>query len=390
MILKRKIEAEFNKRREAYKILALVGPRQTGKTTFLKEHIKKIKGNYLTFDDPDIRRLFSKDIKKFELQYVSKEIVLVLDEVNYAENAGINLKYLADKDNILWISSSSELLLSNKVLSHLVGRVSILKLFPLSLEEFLEAKNQKAVDEIVLERLIWEHSTFGGYPKVVLTEDKDLKKTILKDLYQTMVLKDISNTFSISDVSSLEFFVKYLAINNGKVIAYDALSKNLSLSFQSVKKYLEAMKKSYLIYEVQPFFRNKSKEIVKRPKIYFIDSGMRNAIVDSFENTPSGESFENYIVSELIKKDFYPKYWRTKTGSEVDFILEKNQEVVPIEVKINSKGILESGLKNFIETYKPKKAFVVSYSQDSPKKSLTFKGCKIFFVDVQELLTKLS
>lgn len=390
MVLKREIELEFNNRSKVYKILALVGPRQSGKTTFLKEHIHSSAGEYFSFDDPDIRNLFSEDIKKFEIQFIQKGKITVLDEINYATNAGINLKYLADKDHLLWISSSSELLLSKQVLSHLVGRVSILKLYPLSLKEFFLAKEQKEFSNPILERLIWEHLTFGGYPKVVLTSEVEMKKTILQDLYQTMILKDISNTFSISDISSLELFVKYLAINNGKITSYESISKNISLSFPTIKKYIDAMKKSYLIYELVPFYKNKLKEIVKQPKIYFIDCGMRNIISNQFESTPSGETFENYVLSELIKAGFTPKYWRTKGGAEVDFIIDKKGELIPIEVKLNAHERIESGLNSFIESYKPSRAFIVSYSASAKEKETKHKDCTINFVNVLNLIKSLK
>jgi len=390
MVLKREIETEFNNRSKVYKILALVGPRQSGKTTFLKEHIKLSGGKYFSFDDPDIRNLFSEDIKKFEIQFIQKNKITVLDEINYATNSGINLKYLADKDNLLWISSSSELLLSKQVLSHLVGRVSILKLYPLSLKEFFLAKEQKEFSSTVLERLVWEHLTFGGYPKVVLTSDTEIKKTILQDLYQTMILKDISNTFSISDISSLELFVKYLAINNGKIISYESISKNISLSFQTIKKYLDAMKKSYLIYELVPFYKNKLKEIVKQPKIYFIDCGMKNVISGQFESIPTGETFENYVISELIKAGFVPKYWRTKGGSEVDIIIEKDGEIIPLEIKLNAYEKIESGLGAFIESYKPKRAFIVSYYTSAKEKETKYKDCTVNFVNVLSLISSLK
>jgi predicted AAA+ superfamily ATPase len=390
MVLKREIESEFNKRSKVYKIIALVGPRQSGKTTFLKTHIQSLGGEYFSFDDPDIRMLFSEDIKKFEIQFIRKEKVTVLDEINYATNSGINLKYLADKDHLLWISSSSELLLSKQVLSHLVGRVSILKLYPLSLKEFLIAKEQREFNNSILERSVWEHLTFGGYPKVVLTEDVEMKRTILKDLYQTMILKDISNTFSISDISSLELFVKYLAINNGKMISYESISKNISLSFQTIKKYLDAMKKSYLIYELIPFYKNKLKEIVKQPKIYFIDCGMRNIIANQFESNPSGETFENYVLSELIKEGFVPKYWRTKGGAEVDFIIEHKGDIIPIEIKLNAHDKIESGLDSFIDSYKPKRAFIVSYNASAQEKEIRHKDCIINFVNVLNLVNSLK
>ena len=386
MYIEREILKKFEKLIGIYSIIAVVGARQSGKTTFLKEHIKQKKAVYLLFDDPDIRKLFDEDIKKFEKQYMGSNEISILDEVQYCKNAGIKLKYLADNNKKLLITSSSEIILGSEVLSYLVGRVSILKLYPFSLNEFLNAKNQKEFTQEVLKRNIWEHITYGGYPKVVLTDDIELKKTILKDLYDTMVLKDISKLFSIDEISSLEDFSRYLAVNTSNIISYDNISKNIQLPFRTIKKYLNAMEKSYLISRIKPFFQNKTKEITKQPKVYFIDTGLRNIITKTFDNEVSGELFENYILSELIKMGLNPKYWRTKAGAEVDFVIENEKEIIPIEVKIKSEKI-SRGMLSFINNYQPKKAFVVNYQKTGKK--VKINGCGVIFTDILELKKSL-
>jgi len=388
MYIERKINKDFRKIVDLYSVIALVGARQAGKTTFLKEHAKGLKSSYLLFDDPDIRNLFEQDIKKFEKQYLENAEIYVLDEVQYCKEAGRNLKYLADKGKKMWITSSSELILGKEVLSFLVGRVSVLKLYPLSLNEFLKAKSQKEFTNQILQRNIWEHMTYGGYPKVVITEDIELKKTILRDLNTTMVLKDIANTFSIEDINSLEEFSKYLSLNIGNLISYEEVSNNLKISFQTVKKYLDAMEKSYLILNVPPFYRNKIKEITKQPKIYFVDTGLRNLITKNFDSELDGKLFENYIASELVKSGFILKHWRTKSKAEVDFVIERDKELIPIEVKINSSDKIKRSLQSFIEDYKPKRAFIVSYKGENKTKE--FNGCKIFFTDVLNLIEMLE
>ncbi len=389
MYIERKIKEKFDKITKVYPVIALVGARQSGKTTFLKEQAKKFKSNYLLFDDPDIRELFDEDIKKFEKQNMEGYGISVLDEVQYCRDAGKRLKYLADNNRKIWITSSSEVLLSKEVLSYLVGRVSVIRLYPFSIKEFLELKKLKEFSQSVLKRIIWEHMTFGGYPKVASVEDIELKKTILKDLYETMVLKDIARTFSIEDISSLELFSRYLSLNIGNLISYDNLSSDIKISFQTIKKYLDAMEKSYLIYRIQPFYRNKIKEIIKQPKIYFIDTGLRNFISKSFNQEPEGNLFENYVFTELLKMGLSPKYWRTKSKMEIDFIIEKDSDVVPIEVKIDAEtDKVERNIRAFIEAYKPKIAIIVSY--EGKKAELKIGGCKIYFTDILGMKEILS
>jgi len=381
MYIKRSIRNKFDKTSKNYNMVAVVGARQAGKTTFLKKQMENKTSSYILFDDPDARSLFEEDIKKFEKQFISSYKVSVLDEVQFCKDAGRKLKYLVDSDHRLWITSSSEIILSKDILSFLVGRVSIIKLFPFSLKEFLIARSQKELTSKILERMTWEHATYGGYPRAVLTDDIDIKKTILSDLYDTMLLKDVARTFSIDDIRSLEEFSKYLAFSIGEILSYDKISSNLNMSFQTVKKYLDAMEKSYLIYRVLPFFTNKKKEIVKQPKLYFVDTGLRNIIAKNFDVNLDGKLFENYVLTELLKMGFSPKYWKTKTKTEVDFIIEKENNIIPIEVKIQADiGKIERSLRSFIETYKPKIGFVLTFKGKKGKAKI--KGCDVIYTDI--------
>ncbi|MCX9083646.1 MAG: ATP-binding protein [Candidatus Methanoperedens sp.] len=382
MYVEREINEHFKKVANIYNIIAVVGARQAGKTTFLKEKAKEFNSSYLFFDDPDVRGLFNDDIKKFEIQYLENHNVTVLDEVQYCKDAGIKLKYLADKGKKIWITSSSEIILGTEILSYLVGRVSIIRLYPFSLREFLLAKGQKEVTHSILERSIWEHITYGGYPRVVMNNDTEIKKIILKDLYDTMVLKDVAMTFSIEDIRTLEVLIKYLSVNVGGIVSYENISRDIKISFQTLKKYLDALEKSYVIIRLSPFYTNKTKEITKQPKIYFVDTGLRNVIAKSFPPEMNGLLFENYILLELIKMGFSPKYWRTKSKTEVDFLIEKENITIPIEVKINAEvGNVKRSMRSFIDYYRPDKAIVVAYK--CKKGEMNIEGCTVIFTDVQ-------
>jgi len=384
MYVEREIKNKFDRIIKSYNMVTVVGARQAGKTTFLKKQMEQFKSTYVLFDDPDIRSLFDDDVKKFELQYLEGYDLSVLDEVQSCKDAGRKLKYLVDSGRKLWITSSSEVILGKEILSYLVGRISIIKLYPFSYEEFLNAKGQKQMTSIVAQRMMWEHMQYGGYPKVVLTDDVEMKKTILRDLQETMLLKDVARTFSIDDIRSLEEFAKYLALCSGSLISYGELSNSLKMSFQTIKKYLDAMEKSYFIARVYPYYTNKLKEIVKQPKLYFIDTGLRNVIAKSFDAKPDGRLFENYVYTEMLKLGVMPKYWRTKTKTEVDFVVERDNAIIPVEVKLSANpGKIERGLRSFIEMYQPKTALVVTYS--GKHGSMNVNGCKVYFTDVADL-----
>jgi predicted AAA+ superfamily ATPase len=381
MYVKRDAAELFKSLSESYNMIAVVGARQAGKTTFLMEQMKKFNSSYVLFDDPDARALFDEDVKKFEIQYVEGRELSVLDEVQYCRDSGAKLKYLVDSGRKLWITSSSEILMSKEILSYLVGRVSIVRLYPFSYTEFQRAKKQKATTTTILKRLVWEHMTYGGYPRVVLTKDPNMKKIILRDLYETMLLKDVARTFSITDMNALEKLSRYLANNTANLISYDNTSKTLGITFPTLKKYLDAMEKSYLIVRIKPFFTNKNKELTKQPKIYFLDCGLRNIITGDFPGEPKGKDYENYVFSELLKAGYTPKYWRSKTKAEVDFILEMGPNIIPLEVKISAGSYtLDKSLHSFINSYSPKKAFIIFYEGEKRKKKVN--GCEVSFIDM--------
>jgi predicted AAA+ superfamily ATPase len=393
MYVERDVRKRFEKLRGVYNVIAVVGARQAGKTTFLKERIKGVNSSFVLFDDPDARTLFEEDVKKFEKQFVEGFDVTVLDEVQYCRDAGSKIKYLVDNGRRVWLTSSSEIVLSEKILSFLVGRVSILRLYPFSLHEFLSAKNEVESTNLSLERSVWEHVSFGGYPKVVLSGDVETKKIVLSDLYETMVLKDAAKTFSITDVRALDELARYLAVNVGCVLSFETVSKALASSFQTVKKYLDALEKSYLIARVPPFCSNKGKEISKQPKIFFVDTGLKNVVAKNFFIEPDGKTFENYVFSELVKTGFQPKYWRTKSGAEVDFVIEKNGEIIPVGVKLRAEPKkIERSLRSFIEYYKPRNALIVSYKtiESAVENVVDENGCKTRFVNTKQMFEFLQ
>ena len=146
------------------------------------------------------------------------------------------------------------------------------------------------------------------------------------------------------------------------------------------------MEKSYLIKIVPPYFTNKTKEIAKQPKIYFIDTGLRNVIIGNYRTELDGRLFENYVFTELIKLDLLHKinYWRTKAKAEVDFIVKNNEEIIPIEVKLHAEpNKIERSLRSFIKRYRPKRAIVVIYKGTEGEKEVN--GCKVIFTNIMGL-----
>lgn len=382
MYVERDIRDDIERMSGATGILAVVGPRQSGKTTLLRRMMPK-DASYVLFDDPVARRLFEERLEEFTIQYIKDRPLAVLDEVQYCSEAGTRLKYLVDTGNKLWVTSSSEVLLGRDVLSFLVGRVSVHRLLPFNLREFLRAKGQRVLTPEIEEERVREHMIFGGYPNVVLAEGAYLKAKLLSDLHLTMVMRDMARTFSINNLGDIEWLSLYLAQDPGAPVKIEDLASHLGVSRPTVKKYLDAMEKSYLIYLMKPYYTNKRKELVKQQRVYFLDTGMRNAISKDFDKIPTGHLFENYVMTELLKMGLAPKYWRTKSKAEVDFVVERGREVVPIEVKLQVGRKVGSGLRSFIGHYAPETAIVVGLKGDEG--SRVVDGCDVQFLRVASL-----
>ncbi len=374
MYIKRKIEAEIKKYLKTREILALVGPRQCGKTTVLQKIFNdlklknnKEKINFITFEDRDALALFDENIKNFAETYLEGNDFLFIDEFQYAKEGGKNLKYLFDNFNTkIIISGSSVIDLTIKVLKFLVGRVFILEMQPFDFGEFLLAKDENyykvyidnkinfikeeknknfelaVVQQKILRNYFEEYVVFGGYPRVVLARSIEEKKTVLKNIYNTYFLREVKSLIDITDDYQLEKVIKLLGLQIGELVEYDNLGDEADISFRALKKYINFLEKTYICKLVKPFYKNKRKEVIKIPKIFFFDTGLRNVAINDFrllnDRVDAGNLLENGVWMQLNRKELKIQYWRDKNKNEVDFIIEEeNNEIVAMEVKKNKK-----------------------------------------------------
>jgi len=174
------------------------------------------------------------------------------------------------------------------------------------------------------------------------------------------LLKDVKDSFRLADDYKIFNLIKSLSLQTGNVISYNELSSTTQQSFSLLKRSLSLIEKTYIIALLRPFFTNKRIELVKNPKVYFYDTGLRNAVIDDFKKMDarqdSGSLYENFIFTEFTKKNFNVKYWRTKSKAEVDFIIN---DKIPVEVKSNLNRLtIGKPLLSFIEKYKPEEAFI--------------------------------
>jgi len=420
----RLVEKDLQKELGNHKVLILLGTRRCGKTSVLKRLIK-----YLVDKKTSTTQIFYYDLENFkDLEEVNsfdpthlsfflsqkganqkEKIYLFIDEIQYLDSLSSFLKLAYDHSPLVQIitSGSSSLEIKSKMKDSLVGRKRIYFLPTLTFLEFLLFKEEKGLYNnllsttnpwqelpflkiksviFALEKLFEEFIIFGGYPEVVLKLSLEEKIRELSDIYSSYVDKDIKGFLRLANLDKFNRLTKVLAVNIGNLLNLSDLSLDISLSKPTLENYLFLLENTFIINRIPPFFRNKRKELVATPKIYFSDSGLRNSGINIFEplalRPDKGALFENAIFSQLTKKlTLLEKinYWRTQAGAEVDFVLEKGLETLPIEVKYQSfkKPEIPSGLKAFIKEYKPKKAIVVTKDFWVKEK---FKDCQVLFL----------
>ncbi len=342
------------------KIIIIYGPRQSGKTTLIKQLMAGMgkEYDYFTGDDLYAQNIFSRNELE-SLRKVLKNDIAVIDEAQKIENIGDSLKLIFDNLSVKIITSGSASFdLANKLSEPLTGRTKTFWLYPLAYSE-AEERYRKTSPETALEEML----RFGMYPKIhTLKNDKE-KENYLYEYINNYLYKDILSFAGIRKPKKVIDLLTLLALQIGKEAAISELAQNLSLSQKAVESYLDILEKMFVIINLRGFSRNLRKEISKTSKYYFMDVGLRNALIRNFNplnlRPDRGDLFENWLVIEKIKKaanlekpaNFY--FWRTYNQQEIDLIEERGGKLVGYEIKWKSKAV------------KPPKEWLEAYSNGS-------------------------
>jgi len=362
-------------------IIAIIGPRQCGKTTLMyhiADQLDSSKISIIDFEDRDELNLFVHDVKAFADLHVKGQEYVFIDEFQYATEGGKNLKYIYDNYPAkLFITGSSSTELSVKSIQYLVGRIFIFNLYPFSFREFLNYRDPKLSrllaqtsdlsPEIIKRTNSYyaEFNIYGGYPRVVLSSTNNEKETVIKNIFNTFLLREINQILNYRNEFKLTKLISALALQIGNSVNYNELSAVTGFNYKELLEAIDILEKTFVIIRSSPFFKNKRLELVKSPKFFFVDNGFRNMAIKNFlqpsNRTDIGALNENFIASELVKQGYPIHYWRTKSKAEVDFIIEKQGEVIPIEVKTTlKKPSMSRSYRSFIEKYSPLRGFITS------------------------------
>jgi predicted AAA+ superfamily ATPase len=327
---------------ERSKIIVIYGPRQVGKTTLANDVLRLMNKKTMFIDCDSFKYndvLSSRDIDKLAGLVKGVE-VLCIDEAQRVENIGINLKILHDhfKDLKIIVTGSSALDLANSIKEPLTGRAYTYKLYPISTLELSQKYNPFELGAQLEQRLI-----FGSYPEVFSIENTFDKAKYLIELSTNYLYKDILEYQAIRHSNKLRDLLKLLAFQVGSEVSYTELATSLGMAKQTVEHYIDLLEKSFVIFTLRGFSRNLRKEVSKKPKIYFYDLGIRNAIIDNFaylnNRNDIGALWENFLIMERLKRNEYQKhycsqyFWRTYTGAALDYIEEYNGKLYGYELK---------------------------------------------------------
>jgi len=390
MLIKRQLFEALKAHLGKKEISLIVGPRQAGKTTLmnlLREHVLAQGQGTVTFNldiESDHQHFESQDslLRKIALELGAKGGYVFIDEIQRKEDAGLFLKGLYDM-NLPYkfiVSGSGSLELKEKNHESLAGRKRIFELGTLNFIEFANHRtNYKyeqnlpeffAVEKQKTENLLEEYLGFGGYPRVVLEESVGEKRKIIAELYQSYLERDIAYLLGVQKTDRFTALARLMASQIGQLATISEIANTLNITIATVNNYLWYMEKTFLLHKVTPYFRNMRKELTKTPVFYFYDVGMRNYALGSFGGMPaapseSGFLFQNFIHLILREKmadtSNQIHHWRTTNKAEVDFVVDKNTEVIPVEVKFRKFESPETtrSYQNFVAAYHPPKGYVV-------------------------------
>jgi predicted AAA+ superfamily ATPase len=376
----KEIENHVNKK----EFTILIGARQIGKSTLLKQLFDKLQKQkkvvyFINLDRKDIlTELDENPLNLFQFYPLQEgqKIIVMIDEIQYLKDASGFLKLLYDDygDRLKIIATGSSVFyIDNHFNDSLVGRKKIFEMYTLSFDEFLAFKNRdellkdlvnlrnssktKSIYKTELFNLLDEYCNYGGYPAVVLEDKIEDKVSLLQEIRDSYVKRDVLES-GIQDETKFYRFLMLLASQSGGLVNVNELSKTVRISNVAIENYLFVLQKCFHIGLVKPFYNNLKKELIKMPRIYFNDLGLRNILVNYFApiqmRIDKGELFENLVYRKLLEEEEKDsiKFWRTADGNEVDFVVESSYlKGYAIECKFNEEQINPKKYNKFMDTY---------------------------------------
>lgn len=356
-MIKRLMDAKIESRLFQKKAIIIIGARQIGKTTSINNVLKN-KENvlFLDGDDPVVRELLNNANTEQIKNLIGDNKYIFIDEAQRILNIGLTAKIIVDqfKEVQLIISGSSAFDLKNSLSESLTGRKWEYQMFPVTWQELEETYGYLASLQQLELRML-----YGMYPEIITNSGEEKER--LKLLIDSYLYKDILSFYNIQKPLVLQNLLKALALQMGNEISFNELANLLQVDKNTVKNYIEILEKSFVIFTLSGFNRNIRNELKQAKKIFFWDTGVRNALIGNF--TPielredKGALWENFLIAERMKRNNYENpyingyFWRTTTQLEIDYVEENEGKISAYEIKWNENAKIKS-FENFRETYK--------------------------------------
>lgn len=365
-MLKRAISREIEKRLFKNKAIIIYGPRRVGKTTLAKELLREYNqpDGYFNCEEPDINQALTNKTSTELKNLIGKRKLIVLDEAQKVKNIGLTIKLLVDNFPGIQLvaTGSSSFDLANETAEPLTGRAFEFKLFPFSLNELKQKYSQLEIG-----RLLETFLRFGTYPEVV-EADSGFARELISDITRNYLYKDILEFERLKNPDLILKLLQALALQLGSEVAYTELANLLGVDKVTIERYIQILEKAFVIFRLTPLSRNLRKELTKTRKIYFCDLGIRNSLINNFNElnlrTDVGAMWENFCILERLKfnsaKKLLPNvyFWRTYDQKEIDYIEEEGGKFNVFEFKWKKASCKFP--KEFGETYPGSKFRIIN------------------------------
>lgn len=369
-------------------IIILLGPRQVGKTTLLRllEDYARSKGFKTAFFDleqPQVLADFNRSDKEILRRISEAGEVVFIDEFQYVANISKIFKAIFDSRRKIKIicSGSSSLEIHSHLKESLAGRKFLYRVYPLNYDELRSSLPDYSLEEYLI---------FGGMPGLVTAFSPERKQQILNELLGSYILKDVKSLIKEENIRAFNHLVYLLAQRQGSVLSVHSLAADVGLSAKAIHRYLDILELTYVNYRIYSYSGNLGNELKKSCKMYLYDIGIRNALLKDFsllsERQDKGIIFESFVFLKLLTMltpNMEIKFWRTKDGAEVDFVILKDRKPIPVEVKSKISPLeIPAGLRRFLARYPGvNQAYVVNEMYEN---ELDYKGCRIIFLPFEK------
>lgn len=396
MIIKRDITPHLITLSQQFPVVAVMGPRQSGKTTLVKETFPQYA--YVTLEDLDKRAAAKDDPRSFFATY-SQYIGLIIDEIQEVPELLSYMQGIVDQEyrpGYFIITGSQHFLMYEKITQTLAGRIALLTLLPLSVHELKTANMLPKDAASVLIK--------GFYPR--LYSQPIPVQTWCSNYISTYIEKDVRQVLNISDVIAFQGFLKLCAARIGNMLNYADIARDAGISLNTAKAWISILEASYIIKLLPPYYKNFNKRVIKSPKIYFYDSALVCALlgirtIEELHTHPlKGPLFESFVISEFFKYSYNQNqqpqiyFWRDVQGHEIDAIIEKTfDQTIPIEIKA-SMTFSDNFFRGLLDWQNiTQQANIPSYAVYGGNENLERKNGRIFAWDsiakmLQEVYTR--